>query len=80
MTATTNHTIAVNPSQIPYGSKVVINGQVYVAEAVSYTHLDVYKRQHISWAPKESRKRLMDIAVNNLEEFLKGSPVNVFNK
>ena len=35
---------------------------------------------HISWAPKESRKRLMDIAVNNLEEFLKGNPVNVVNK
>ena len=35
---------------------------------------------HISWAPKESRKRLMDITVNNLEEFLKGNPVNVVNK
>ena len=35
---------------------------------------------HISWAPKESRKRLMDIAVNNLEEFLKGNPINVVNK
>ena len=34
---------------------------------------------HISWAPKESRKRLMDIAVNNLGEFLKGNPVNVIN-
>lgn len=34
---------------------------------------------HISWAPKESRKRLMDIAVNNLKEFLKGNPVNVIN-
>lgn len=32
VTATTNRTIAVDPSQIPYGSKVVINGQVYVAE------------------------------------------------
>ena len=32
VTATTNHTIAVDPSVIPYGSKVVINGQVYVAE------------------------------------------------
>ena len=28
VTATTNHTIAVDPSVIPYGSKVVINGQV----------------------------------------------------
>ena len=34
---------------------------------------------HISWAPKESRKRLMDIAVNNLAAFLKGEPVNVVN-
>lgn len=34
---------------------------------------------HISWAPKESRKRLMDIAVDNLEAFLKGNPVNEVN-
>ncbi len=31
---------------------------------------------HISWAPKESRQRLMDIAVNNLRAFLEGDPVN----
>lgn len=35
---------------------------------------------HISWAPKESRQRLMDIAVDNLEKFLAGNPVNVVNK
>jgi glycerate dehydrogenase len=35
---------------------------------------------HISWAPKESRQRLMDIAVDNLEKFLSGNPVNVVNK
>lgn len=34
---------------------------------------------HISWAPKESRQRLMDIAVDNLEKFISGSPVNVVN-
>jgi glycerate dehydrogenase len=34
---------------------------------------------HISWAPKESRQRLMDIAVNNLDKFLEGQPVNVVN-
>jgi len=34
---------------------------------------------HISWAPKESRKRLMDIAVSNLEAFIAGHPVNVVN-
>ena len=35
---------------------------------------------HIAWAPKESRKRLMDIAVNNLQAFVAGEPVNVVNK
>ena len=34
---------------------------------------------HISWAPKESRERLMNIAVDNLEKFLQGTPVNVVN-
>ena len=32
---------------------------------------------HISWAPKESRQRLMDIAVDNLKNFLDGNPTNV---
>lgn len=32
---------------------------------------------HISWAPKESRQRLMDIAVQNLACFLNGNAQNV---
>ncbi len=35
---------------------------------------------HISWAPKESRQRLMDIAVDNLKAYVDGAPVNVVNK
>lgn len=35
---------------------------------------------HISWAPKESRQRLMDIAVQDVEAFLAGNPINVVNK
>ena len=34
---------------------------------------------HISWAPKESRGRLMGIAVDNLRAFIDGKPVNVVN-
>ncbi len=34
---------------------------------------------HISWAPKESRQRLMDIAVENLKCFLEGRSLNVVN-
>lgn len=34
---------------------------------------------HISWAAKESRQRIMDCSVLNLESFLNGTPVNVVN-
>ena len=34
---------------------------------------------HISWAPRETRKRLMDIAVENLRAFLDGRTMNVVN-
>lgn len=50
VTAVTNHTIAVDPTQIPYGTKVVINGQVYVAEdcggAIKKDCIDVYVASH----------------------------------
>ena len=35
---------------------------------------------HISWAPKESRQRIMDITVDNIKAFLAGNAVNVVNK
>ncbi|MEH2956467.1 D-2-hydroxyacid dehydrogenase [Candidatus Merdisoma sp. JLR.KK006] len=35
---------------------------------------------HISWAPKESRQRIMDCAVENLKAFQKQEPINVVNK
>lgn len=34
---------------------------------------------HIAWAPKESRQRLMDIAVDNLCAWQAGAPQNVVN-
>lgn len=35
---------------------------------------------HISWAPKESRLRIMDCAVENVKAFLNGAPINVVNR
>lgn len=32
---------------------------------------------HIAWAPKESRKRLIDITAENIRQFLAGHPVHV---
>lgn len=34
---------------------------------------------HISWAPKESRQRIMDCAVENAKAYLAGSPIHVVN-
>lgn len=35
---------------------------------------------HIAWAPKESRQRLMDIAADNLHQFMADRPQNVVNR
>lgn len=35
---------------------------------------------HIAWAPKESRQRLMNLAVENLQCYVSGKPQNVVNK
>ena len=34
---------------------------------------------HIAWTPKESRKRLLDVAAGNLKAFIDGNPINVVN-
>lgn len=34
---------------------------------------------HISWAPKESRERIMNITAENIRAFLEGKPINVVN-
>jgi glycerate dehydrogenase len=43
------------------------------------TAKNCYITPHISWATKAARARLMDMAYQNLEAFLKGSPVHVVN-
>ena len=34
---------------------------------------------HMSWAPKESRQRIMDCTVDNVKAYLAGAPINVVN-
>ncbi len=35
---------------------------------------------HISWAPKESRQRIMNMTVDNVKSYIAGVPINVVNK
>lgn len=49
-TATSGHTIAVDPRVIPYGSRVMINGVIYTAEdrggGVRGHHVDIFFNTH----------------------------------
>ena len=40
---------------------------------------NMFLTPHIAWATFEARKRLMDVAVKNVEAFLNGAPVNTVN-
>ncbi len=44
------------------------------------THPNCIITPHIAWAPKESRQRLMDIAVDNITNFINNTPINIVNK
>ena len=62
---TSNHTIAVDPRVIPYGSKVLINGVVYTAEdcgsGVKGKHIDIYFDSH---------KAARNYGIRNAEAYL----------
>lgn len=48
--ATTNHTVAVDPRVVPYGTKLMINGAIYTAEdkggGVKGKHIDIFYNSH----------------------------------
>ena len=44
------------------------------------TAKNCYITPHIAWATTEARERLMKIAAENLQSFIKGNPQNVINK
>lgn len=50
-----------------------------LADSPLLTAKNCYITPHIAWAPKETRKRLLDITISNLMAFLDGKPVNVVN-
>lgn len=58
--ASANHTIAVDPRVIPYGSKVMVNGVVYTAEdrggGVKGNHIDIFFNTHQETLAHGSRK------------------------
>lgn len=70
---------ALESGKVYYAGLDVVSSEPIKADNVLLRAKNCYITPHISWAPKESRKRLMDIAVSNLEAFLNGKTVNAVN-
>lgn len=71
---------ALNMGKVAGAALDVVSTEPIRSDNLLLTAKNCIITPHISWAPIESRKRLMDIAVDNLEKFLSGNPINVVNK
>lgn len=70
---------ALNSGKVGWAGVDVVSSEPIKADNPLLDAKNIYITPHIAWAPKESRQRLMDIAVNNLKAFVDGSPTNVVN-
>ncbi len=68
---------ALIDGKIAYAAMDVVSSEPIAEDNPLMTAPNCIITPHIAWAPKESRKRLMDIAVSNLQAYLAGKPVNV---
>ena len=71
---------ALNSGKVYAAAVDVVSSEPIKAENPLLTAKNCIITPHIAWAPKESRSRLMNIAVDNLEKFLANAPINVVNK
>lgn len=71
---------ALNSGKVYAAGLDVVSSEPIKADNPLLTAKNCIITPHIAWAPKESRARLMNIAVDNLEKFLENAPVNVVNQ
>ncbi len=70
---------ALNSGKVAFAAVDVVSAEPIAASNPLLQAKNCIITPHIAWAPKESRTRLMNIAVDNLAKYLSGSPVNVVN-
>ncbi len=71
---------ALNSGKVGWAAVDVVSTEPIRADNPLLEAKNTIITPHIAWAPKESRQRLMDIAAENLREYLAGNPVNIVNK
>lgn len=67
---------ALHSGKLAYAALDVVSKEPVAKDNPLLTAPHCILTPHIAWAPKESRSRLMDIAVENLRMFCAGTPVN----
>jgi len=70
---------ALNAGKLYAAGVDVVSVEPIRADNPLLTAKNILITPHIAWAPRESRSRLMDIAMANLRAFLDGTPQNVVN-
>lgn len=70
---------ALNSGKVAAAGLDVVSTEPILPDNPLLTAKNCLITPHISWAPKESRQRIMDCAVSNLKAYLDGAPCNVVN-
>ena len=71
---------ALNSGKVAGAGLDVVSSEPIKADNPLLTAKNCIITPHISWAPRESRLRLLNLAIDNLQKFIDGQPVNVVNK
>ncbi|NLZ49179.1 MAG: D-2-hydroxyacid dehydrogenase [Clostridiales bacterium] len=71
---------ALNSGRIYAAGVDVVSEEPIKADNPLLNAKNIFITPHIAWAPKEARVRLMNIAMENIEAYIKGNPMNVVSK
>lgn len=71
---------ALNSGKVYAAALDVVSAEPIKADNPLLTAKNCILTPHIAWAPKETRSRLMNIAVDNLKNYLENTPINIVNK
>ena len=71
---------ALNSGKVYAAALDVVSTEPIRADNPLLTAKNCIITPHISWAAKEARQRIMDITVDNIRSFAKGTPNNVVNR